>query len=290
MGETKALIGLIGGFFLIGILLGAAFVYGQGSYGTMTTLGGGYLKLDANGHVAGFYARDLEDGARIDLRNENPGYTKLMLSPNGAPGPWTTLLQLANTDTFGDDGNYEILEVTWEGNYSYINVFANGTGVQRDFALMLDANPMFKMAIGSAAFGQDEGEFYIWASRPLFLTKAGNWVTPVNITTTNSTGEGSPGDPFGNMTAGIIAQIPSGYELASGKTTFCVYVESITFDSYAIVTNYYESGIANGTITIDSLALSRQYLEDNRLDITVWNWGDPYTLITNWLLYIELRY
>lgn len=293
----KTLIAFSAVFLLIGILLGASIAYGQDSWGTLTTLGGGYYILEANGHSVGLYARDNEGSpadlaGRLDLRNTNPGYTKLMLSPNGRPGPWTTLLQLANTDTFGDNGNYEILELTWEGNYSYINVFANGTGVQRDFALMLDGTPMFKMAVGNESYGEDQGELYIWVGRPFHMVRggAGEWTEPINITTTNSTGPGSPGDPFGATTTSIIAQIPTGYEIASGKTVFCVYCESISFNSYALVTNTYENGIANNTVTIDSLALSRQYLEDNRLDIVVWNWGDPYTLVTNWLLNIELRY
>jgi hypothetical protein len=71
--------------------------------------------------------------------------TVIQIFPSGAPSPWTALLQLFNTDRENDPNNYEALEITWENNVAYINVFKGGSGQLREFHLKINGNSMVKL-------------------------------------------------------------------------------------------------------------------------------------------------
>lgn len=281
----KKTVVIIGALCIICILGG--YVYGA----SLNSLGG--VGFNNENNVATYISQTnaLDDNFLL-IRGTDGHYTKMMLSPNGeGESGWTTLLQLANTDFYLDQDNYEMLEITWENDYAYINVWALGTGEQRSFALMLDGTPLFALDVGRTELDQDEGEFYIWTSRPILTTHGDtSWSYPLDITDTAGK-NGSAAIPFGADVSSMIGIIPEDYELAEGNNTFKVYFEALCSTSYGLIFDSRGAAATNYPTYFDTLALNKQYLEDNRIDVVVYNnSGANYTLTANWYFVLELRY
>jgi len=284
--ETMRLLKVALSCLTIGLLIGGLFVYGTPTH--LSTGPGFTFWHNSAGNTIS--QNEYFGDNFLLIRSAVPGvYTKLMLAPNTLTQEgWSTLLQLANTDFFNDPNNYEIMEITWENNYAFINVFKNGTGEQRTLAFMLDATPILKLDIGNDTKYGDDNEFFIWASRALYFTKDGSWSEPINITNLG-TQKGSSVNPI--TTPAFIAKIPQGYNLVYGNNTFKVYCTLTGGNTAGLVFADFENDGDYSCVHVENLARDWSWKTNNELRINIVNLGtNPYALQGDIYLYVELRY
>ena len=123
---------------------GIAFSFPSGYSGLVVDLRERAVYFGQNGEVLKVKSWGRENTLMIKAATPNTR-TVIQLFPSGAPSRWTTLLQLYNTDRESDPDNYEALEITWENNVAYINVYKGGSGQLREFHLKIDGNSMVKL-------------------------------------------------------------------------------------------------------------------------------------------------
>lgn len=274
----------------------AGYTFAQSASSNLTLGAGQLIMTNADGSAILVKADDYNGDYYLLLQAQEEGvYTKLMLSPigGGAPSPgggnWTSMLQLANTDITDDFENYEIAEITWEGNYFYINVFKNGTGIQRTLSFMLDAKAILKLDVGNATIPYgDEGEFFVWQSRPTYFTKGGTWASPLNLVSLG-TGTGSASSPLAENICSAIFKIPSGTVLSQGENEYAFYAEATWDNAYAVAFSEFENLYDRFNVTVNTLVRSWDWDTENKLIVDVWS-NQAYTTVGNIYIVVELRY
>ena len=278
------------------IIVGSTFtgLINDARTGTLTIAqGGSSSNLYMNKQLAGSGSQIYDF---ITLRNNNNtgDFSGLMLSPNGngyhASSNWTTSIQLANTDIKNDSANFEMMEMTWENNYAYINVYKMGTGHQRDFSILLDANLILKAGYGQTGVYGKNGQYFLYLFRPLGFTFTGMYPAPLNLVNLG-VGPGSSGNPC--HTPAMICYIPQATVLAAGWTTFNIYNDMLSGASGSALV-FSNCGGADDPLQfqISSLAKDNSGAVANQLQIQVYanNMGGNYTTQAPITLYVELRY